>query len=88
MLQNQDEITQKHFSFYEIARFPRVIGVIECTHVRIQSPGGVDAEVYRNIKGYFSVNVQAIGSADLKLMNVVARWPGSALIPQLLTTRE
>lgn len=25
--------------FYEIAKFPRVIGAIDCTHVKIQSPG-------------------------------------------------
>lgn len=25
--------------FYTVARFPRVMGVIDCTHVRIQSPG-------------------------------------------------
>lgn len=25
--------------FYSIARFPRVIGAIDCTHVKIQSPG-------------------------------------------------
>lgn len=25
--------------FYNIARFPRVIGAIDCTHVKIQSPG-------------------------------------------------
>lgn len=26
-------------SFFDIAAFPRVLGVIDCTHVRIQSPG-------------------------------------------------
>lgn len=25
--------------FYGIARFPKVIGAIDCTHIRIQSPG-------------------------------------------------
>lgn len=25
--------------FYNIAKFPRVIGAIDCTHVKIQSPG-------------------------------------------------
>lgn len=25
--------------FYKIAKFPRVIGAIDCTHVKIQSPG-------------------------------------------------
>lgn len=26
-------------NFYRIARFPRTIGAIDCTHIRIQSPG-------------------------------------------------
>lgn len=40
--------------------------------------GGEDGEIYRNRKSYFSVNVQAICDAELKVLNVVARWPGSA----------
>lgn len=28
--------------FYNIAKFPRVIGAIDCTHVKIQSPGIVN----------------------------------------------
>ncbi|XP_044765378.1 putative nuclease HARBI1 [Coccinella septempunctata] len=64
--------------FYDIARFPHVAGAIDCTHVKIQSPGGDDAEIFRNRKGYFSINVQAICNADLKFQNVVGRWPGSA----------
>lgn len=47
--------------FFEVAQFPGVTGCIDCTHVRIKSPGGDNAEVYRNRKGYFSINVQ-VGS--------------------------
>lgn len=28
-----------HKEFYNIAKFPRVVGAIDCTHVKIQSPG-------------------------------------------------
>ncbi|XP_015594194.1 putative nuclease HARBI1, partial [Cephus cinctus] len=39
--------------------------------------GGNDAEVFRNRKGYFSINVQAVCNANLELSDIVARWPGS-----------
>ncbi|KAL7723547.1 hypothetical protein ACLKA6_001663 [Drosophila palustris] len=32
-------------TFYEIAKFPKVMGAIDCTHIRIQSPGGHNAEI-------------------------------------------
>lgn len=54
----KEEIMQSASEFYTLARFPKVIGAIDGTHVKIQSPGGDDAEVYRNRKGYFSFNVQ------------------------------
>jgi hypothetical protein len=43
--------------FYEIASFPWVIGAIDCTLVKIDSPGGFDAEIYRSRKSYFALNV-------------------------------
>ncbi|KAB0790587.1 hypothetical protein PPYR_15006 [Photinus pyralis] len=48
--------------FYEIARFPGVTGCIDGTHIPIRSPGGDRAEVFRNRKGYFSINCQATGN--------------------------
>lgn len=39
--------------------------------------GGPDGEYFRNRKGYFSLNVQTISSPDLKILDVIARWPGS-----------
>nr|XP_037273214.1 putative nuclease HARBI1 [Rhipicephalus microplus] len=44
--------------FYAIGLFPGVTGCIDCTHVPIVSPGGENAEVFRNRKGYSSLNVQ------------------------------
>lgn len=31
--------------FKRIANFPNVIGAIDCTHVKIQSPGGLDVSL-------------------------------------------
>ncbi|KAJ8959561.1 hypothetical protein NQ317_000754 [Molorchus minor] len=33
------EIDRICTKFYEVARFPRVIGTIDCTHIKIPSPG-------------------------------------------------
>lgn len=35
----EQEIRKEQLGFYNIARFPRVIGCIDCTHVRVQSFG-------------------------------------------------
>ncbi|XP_018359328.1 PREDICTED: putative nuclease HARBI1 [Trachymyrmex cornetzi] len=71
-------ITMGDFSdFYNIARFPRVIGCIDCTHVRVQSFGGENAELFLNRKDYFSLNVQTVCNSNLEITNVVARWQGS-----------
>ena len=63
--------------FFLRSKLPGVIGAVDCTHVPIQSPGGEDGEIYRNRKGYFSINVQLICDCSGYVSDVVARWPGS-----------
>ena len=63
--------------FFEIGEFPGVVSVIDGTHVPILCPPGPDAELYRNRKGFMSINVQATCNAKHRITNVVARWPGS-----------
>lgn len=72
------EIRYQQAQFYRIARFPRAVGATDCVHVRIMSPGGDNAELYSNRKGYFSINVQTIGNANLEIQDNVGRWPGSS----------
>lgn len=72
---NTQEIQQE---FFRIAKFPRLLGAIDCTHVPIKSPGGNNAEEWRNRKSQFSFNVQTVVSAKLKILDIVARWPGAA----------
>ncbi|KAJ8971355.1 hypothetical protein NQ317_002962 [Molorchus minor] len=47
----------------------------ECKKTSIS---GDNAETYRNRKGYFSLNVQAVCDSDYKVTDIVARWPGSS----------
>lgn len=73
----EEERQKVMYSFFCMTGFPGVLGAIDCTHVPIQSVGGDAAEVYRNRKGYFSINVQLVCNHDLYITDVVARWPGS-----------
>ncbi|XP_055911610.1 putative nuclease HARBI1 [Eupeodes corollae] len=43
MPQTQNERLKAAKEFFAVAKFPWTIGAIDCTHIRIQSPGGTDA---------------------------------------------
>ncbi|XP_032687237.1 putative nuclease HARBI1 [Odontomachus brunneus] len=77
MPQSIEEIRTTQRAFYEMYKFPRVIGCIDGTHIRIQSPGGEHAEEFRNRKGFFSLNTQVICDNNMKIIDIVSRWPGS-----------
>ncbi|KAK3865591.1 hypothetical protein Pcinc_028813 [Petrolisthes cinctipes] len=72
-----DEARSLGSQFYDIAGMPGVIGCIDGSHVKIISPGGDNAEVYRCRKGFMSLNVQGICDAQMKFINIVCSWPGS-----------
>jgi hypothetical protein len=78
MPQTEEEIAACKRGMFSRARFPNCIGAIDCSHVKIQSPGGDQAETFRNRKQFFSLNVQTIADANLKIRDIIARWPGSA----------
>ncbi|CAH2003194.1 unnamed protein product [Acanthoscelides obtectus] len=47
MPNTRQEMETTAAEFYRLARFPRVIGAIDCTLIKMDSPGGTDAEIYR-----------------------------------------
>lgn len=61
-----------------IAQFPKVIGAMDCTHIKLQCPSRENGEQFRNRKGYFSLNVHTLDNANLEFLDLVARWPGFA----------
>uniref|UniRef100_A0A915KXA7 Putative nuclease HARBI1 n=1 Tax=Romanomermis culicivorax TaxID=13658 RepID=A0A915KXA7_ROMCU len=73
----EDKYQEIQEAFYQKSGFPGVLGAIDCTHVPIINPGGNDAELYRNRKGWFSINVQLMCDHKLIIRNVVASWMGS-----------
>lgn len=63
--------------FQDLSKMSNIIGAIDCTHIRIQSPGGLHENAFINRKGYYSINVQIVGDTSYRIRNIVARWAGS-----------
>nr|XP_023017934.1 protein ALP1-like [Leptinotarsa decemlineata] len=78
MRSTREEMENDAQKFYRISRFPRVIDAIDCTLVRIDYVGGSVAEIFRSRKNFLALNVQTVSDANLRIKNIVARWPGSA----------
>lgn len=55
---NEAEMGAAAEEFYMIESFSRVIGAIDCTIMKIDSPEWHDAENSRSKKSYFVINVQ------------------------------
>lgn len=65
--------------FLDYCNLPNISGILDGTLVKITSPGGPTAELFRSgRKGIFCLNVQVICDEKLKFTNVVSRWFGSA----------
>lgn len=64
-------------AFYNIGKFPNVIGCIDGTHIPILKPNEYEWQ-YLNRKLYHSINVQAVCDYKGKFINMVVKHPGSA----------
>lgn len=71
------ELDNVQHGFQTIAQMVGIVGCIDCTHVVVVSPGGENAGVFINRKNRYSVNVQLICDHNMRITDVVARWPGS-----------
>lgn len=65
MPSTRDEIISAKIDFMRLPGFPMCITAIDGTHVQVTSFGGQNAEVYRNRKTTFSLNVQLSVSAEV-----------------------
>ena len=77
MSSSSSEIALVKNEFYQVARFPGVIGCIDGSHIPIIAPSEFEY-AYVNRKGFHSINIQGICDANLLFRDVVARWPGSS----------
>jgi hypothetical protein len=71
-------IRQKFYTQYGV---PGIVGCIDCTHVAIVPPARNNPQlpehIFVNRKGYHSLNCQLICDPNLKILNVVANYPGN-----------
>lgn len=69
------DIAKTKNDFYNYCRFPRIIGVIDGTHVSIIRPT-VNEAAYINRKSVHSINVMYVCGSNMQIYNCVARFPG------------
>ncbi|XP_046402545.1 putative nuclease HARBI1 isoform X1 [Ischnura elegans] len=62
---------------YQNAGMPGVLGYVDGTHIAIKAPRE-EEHLYVNRKLFHSINVQIVSNSDLKIYNILARYPGSS----------
>lgn len=70
MPEGNEEILAAKAAYYKVGFFPLVVTCVDGTHIRVQSFGGHDAEVFRNRKTYFSINCQGAVSANVMFYKI------------------
>lgn len=74
---NREEMNIKRQEFERKYHFPGTIGIIDGTHVAISAVNRRIEHAFVNRKGFHSLNVQIVCDANLLIMSVNARYPGS-----------
>ncbi|KAJ8910318.1 hypothetical protein NQ315_012239 [Exocentrus adspersus] len=77
--ENKEEVKRQ---FQQLdPRFENIVGVIDCTHIRIVSPPANHpihpGPPYYCRKNFYAINTQIIGDANRIILNINARFPGS-----------
>ena len=73
---DQQTLRRTKLAFHGIAGFPNVVGAIDCSHIAVKTPSEHE-EAFVNRKGIHTINIQAVCDADMRISNLVAKWPGS-----------
>ena len=81
-----DELNIIKEAFYEHARMPGVIGLVDGSLFPIKAPKE-DEATYVCRKGYHAINIQAIGDHNMLIRHLVAKWPGSSHDAFVFNTR-
>ncbi|XP_068712793.1 putative nuclease HARBI1 [Montipora foliosa] len=70
------EVIMQNFELQTLPGFPRIIGVINGTHIRIKPPVK-QPEAYVNRKKFHSFNTQLVCDDNMIFRDVLVGWPGS-----------
>ncbi|KAJ3655933.1 hypothetical protein Zmor_015040 [Zophobas morio] len=73
---NDRERNELKHRFMQRHRMPNIIGIVDGTHIAIKKPNE-NEHIYVNRKNYHSLNCQIICDSELRILSIVARWPGS-----------
>lgn len=62
--------------FQDRRGIPRIVGAIDCTHIKIKAPKNHKQDFF-NRKHSYSINLQAVVNADMMFIDVYCGQPGS-----------
>lgn len=63
--ETQEDLNKVKTDFYNIARFPNVVGCLDCSHIKIQSPG--NTKEYSIHKYFYSLKLVLTNRSNRKL---------------------
>ncbi|XP_050303725.1 putative nuclease HARBI1 [Anthonomus grandis grandis] len=73
----ENQIMQAKGKWLTRFRFPTAIGVIDCTHIRLDGKPAQFGDEYVNRKCFASINVQVTCDQNSVITSIDASWPGS-----------
>ncbi|CAG4941624.1 unnamed protein product [Parnassius apollo] len=78
--ETEEERAENKQRFLQIAGFPSVLGLIDCSQISIVRPKDtalVPARLFFNRKGFYSLNCQFVCNAKMEIIHFNATFPGS-----------
>lgn len=63
---SQQSINAIKQNFYDVARFPNVVGAIDGTLIPIRGVGGDEEPIYVSRKNFHALNIQGVVDANMR----------------------